>query len=156
MVRCGVCSSIDFKILEKKSMHHLTECSVFQLGISCRQSFISTRIELHLPHCHIPTRRRKNKVPVTHDYKPSNLEGWDREDHSSRPAWAKKVHENPSQPTAGCSGMHLSSQAMWEVEIGRITVPTSLGKKKLQRPISTENLGMVTHTCHPSDGGKLK
>jgi hypothetical protein len=34
----------------------------------------------------------------------------------------QKVFDNPSQPIAECSGAYLSSQAIWEADIGRITV----------------------------------
>jgi hypothetical protein len=51
---------------------------------------------------------------------PSYTEGWDGEDHGSKPSWAKKkkkiVCETPSQQKkAGSGGMYMSSQQLWEV-----------------------------------------
>jgi hypothetical protein len=54
-----------------------------------------------------------------------------RGDFSSRPAWAKKLVRPPSQPTGGHSGMHLSSQAIQEAEIGKMVLQASPGKKSL-------------------------
>jgi hypothetical protein len=54
--------------------------------------------------------------------------------------------------------MHLSSQAIWKVEIWRSTLPGQFRQKKSENPIlmKKENLGAVTGTCHPSNDGKFK
>jgi hypothetical protein len=51
----------------------------------------------------------------------------------------KKIMRLPSQPRAG--GARLSSQAIWETEVGMITVSGQCRQKSLQDPISMEKAG---------------
>jgi hypothetical protein len=59
----------------------------------------------------------------------------------------QKVCETASQPIAGDSGTHLSSQVMQKAEIWKIVVPSQPGQNSLQDSISMENV--VALTCHP-------
>jgi hypothetical protein len=52
---------------------------------------------------------------------------------------------------------HLSSQAKWEAEMGRSTVPGQPGEKSLSDPhLNRKKAGVVVHACHCSDGGKFE
>jgi hypothetical protein len=42
---------------------------------------------------------------------------------------------------------------MLEVEIGRITVPASLGKTVCGTPSQWKKLGIVAYACHPAMAG---
>jgi hypothetical protein len=57
----------------------------------------------------------------------------------------QKFPKTPSQPIAGLTCAHMSSQAAWEAEIGGIQVPG--------QPMSMENswVCVVACTCHPID-----
>jgi hypothetical protein len=69
----------------------------------------------------------------------------------------KKFVRPPSQPIAGHSGVHLSSQAKQKAKIRRPTVPGWPSQKSLQNSLSTEKkMVMLVHACHPSDSRKLK
>jgi hypothetical protein len=35
-------------------------------------------------------KKKSSQTPVAHAYNPSSLGGWEQEDSTSRPAWAKK------------------------------------------------------------------
>jgi hypothetical protein len=53
--------------------------------------------------------------------------------------------------------VHLSFQATREARIRRIAAPGQPRQKKLARlHLNGKKLGVVAHTCHPSDGRKLK
>jgi hypothetical protein len=46
--------------------------------------------------------------------------------------------------------------AIWEVEIGKITVLGQPVQRAHETPSQQNNLGMVVHACHPSYGRKPK
>jgi hypothetical protein len=81
-------------------------------------------------------KKKKNLIknctgqqPVAQVYNSIFLGGWTLGDQGLIPAaLAKKVSKTPSQPIAGHGGVYLSSQAMWEGEMGRIMVPGQPGK----------------------------
>jgi hypothetical protein len=54
----------------------------------------------------------KTTRPMVHTYYPSYFGGWDKENHSFRPAQAKKFRSQWKK--AGHSGTYLSSQWIWE------------------------------------------
>jgi hypothetical protein len=54
-------------------------------------------------------KRTQRLDAVAQAYNPSYSGDRDQEHLGSRPAWATKVHETPSQPMAGCSGICYSS-----------------------------------------------
>jgi hypothetical protein len=87
---------------------------------------------------------------------PIILTTWEAEiDRSWFEASKKNFGRPPSQPIAGCSGAHLSCQAMQESEIWKIIVSGQPGQKKFARPhLSGKRLDVVLHTCHPSHGKK--
>jgi hypothetical protein len=54
-------------------------------------------------------------------------------------------------------GSHLSSQAMWENEIGRIVVPGQPGQKVCETPSQRKKAGHYDAcTCHASESRNIK
>jgi hypothetical protein len=67
------------------------------------------------------------------------------------------VCKTPSQPIAGCSGVHMSYQAMWEAQIGRIMVLGRPVPKVCEIHISTKKCSVWWHTSVISGmAGSLK
>jgi hypothetical protein len=55
-----------------------------------------------------------------------------------------KMCETLSQPIARCGDVYMSSQVIWEAEIGRIIVPGQPGQKKNKKQDPNgKKLGMV-------------
>jgi hypothetical protein len=63
---------------------------------------------------------------------------------------------NIKRVTAGCWWLTLILIATWDSEIGRTVMPGQPGQKVCKNPSQQKNLGMVAHTCHPSEEGRLK
>jgi hypothetical protein len=62
------------------------------------------------------------------------------------------VCDNPFRSIAGSKGTYLSSQDIWEAEIGRIMVSGHFRQKKnfVRVHFREKNVGVVVHVCHPS------
>jgi hypothetical protein len=82
-------------------------------------------------------------VQVAHICNPSYLGGRDQEDHSLRSALAKSSQD----PISTNSGIYLSFQATWQIEIRRIKVLGQLGWKGVHETPSQQKTTGHDGTC---------
>jgi hypothetical protein len=92
-------------------------------------------------------------VLVSHTYNPIYSGNRDWEDHSLRSPYEKSWHD-PSWPTAGTEvhTYHPSYVGGWDQEDCSVWLVWAINSR--DTVLMGKKLGMVVHTCHPSDGKK--